>query len=252
MKRNCDNCGKEYEADKRNVNRGWGLCCSKSCAAQKREKDRTSGEPTITNKMDHIQHYQTLLSYLQSPDQEALKLSMDNVHGDGVFSLVIKGTEFGKLTRVFIAKKKLVPYQVQLHTHRYGIRLTVLNGIIRHQIARFSQNSETTMSLYKYHSPLNGGQGLTYEKEARVKLSEYHLPVGSVVDLEHTDFHTMAVSKDSVWVVEEQGFMEDHSWVLGMPFVTEGLYTQAQQFQINDACQLVRRHLSTIINTYQQ
>ena len=38
MKRKCDNCGKEYIADMRNIKRGWGLCCSKSCAAQKRNK----------------------------------------------------------------------------------------------------------------------------------------------------------------------------------------------------------------------
>lgn len=40
MKRKCDNCGIEYEADERNVKRGWGLCCSKSCAASKREKSK--------------------------------------------------------------------------------------------------------------------------------------------------------------------------------------------------------------------
>ena len=40
MKRNCNNCKKEYEADVRNVNRGWGLCCSKSCAAKKREESK--------------------------------------------------------------------------------------------------------------------------------------------------------------------------------------------------------------------
>lgn len=42
MKRNCDNCNKEYEADIRNINRGWGLTCSKSCAASKREKSKPS------------------------------------------------------------------------------------------------------------------------------------------------------------------------------------------------------------------
>lgn len=45
MRRNCDNCGKEYEADIRNVNRGWGLCCSKSCAAHKREKSKPGYNP---------------------------------------------------------------------------------------------------------------------------------------------------------------------------------------------------------------
>jgi hypothetical protein len=37
IKRKCDFCPKEYEADLRDVNRGWALCCSKSCAAKKRE-----------------------------------------------------------------------------------------------------------------------------------------------------------------------------------------------------------------------
>jgi hypothetical protein len=41
-KRNCDNCNIEYLADQRNLKRGWGLCCSKSCAASKREKSKPS------------------------------------------------------------------------------------------------------------------------------------------------------------------------------------------------------------------
>lgn len=40
IKRKCDNCNKEYLADNRNLNRGWGLTCSKSCAASKREKSK--------------------------------------------------------------------------------------------------------------------------------------------------------------------------------------------------------------------
>lgn len=40
MIRKCDNCNSEYNADERNVKRGWGLCCSKSCAASKREKSK--------------------------------------------------------------------------------------------------------------------------------------------------------------------------------------------------------------------
>lgn len=40
VNRKCDNCGKNYLADMRNLKRGWGKCCSKSCAASKREKSR--------------------------------------------------------------------------------------------------------------------------------------------------------------------------------------------------------------------
>ena len=42
MKRNCDICGEPYEADERNLKRGWGLCCSKRCAAKKRERRNQS------------------------------------------------------------------------------------------------------------------------------------------------------------------------------------------------------------------
>lgn len=45
MERKCDNCGKTYKADKRNIRRGWGLCCSKSCAASKREKRKPGYDP---------------------------------------------------------------------------------------------------------------------------------------------------------------------------------------------------------------
>lgn len=47
MKRNCDNCKKEYTADMRNIKRGWGLCCSKSCAAKKREMSRPNYNSVI-------------------------------------------------------------------------------------------------------------------------------------------------------------------------------------------------------------
>lgn len=45
MKRKCDNCGKTYNADQRNLKRGWGLCCSKSCAAKKRERSKPGYDP---------------------------------------------------------------------------------------------------------------------------------------------------------------------------------------------------------------
>lgn len=43
--RKCDNCGKEYIADPRNLKRGWGRCCSKICAAKKREKSKPGYNP---------------------------------------------------------------------------------------------------------------------------------------------------------------------------------------------------------------
>lgn len=45
VKRKCNCCGKEYMADTRNLKRGWGLCCSKSCAAKMREMKRNDYDP---------------------------------------------------------------------------------------------------------------------------------------------------------------------------------------------------------------
>ena len=50
MERKCDNCGIEYEADERNLKRGWGLCCSKSCASSKREKSKKGYNPKRVEK----------------------------------------------------------------------------------------------------------------------------------------------------------------------------------------------------------
>lgn len=51
--RNCRWCGKEYKGDKRNLNRGWGLCCSKSCASSYKLKIKNlSGSEKIREERD--------------------------------------------------------------------------------------------------------------------------------------------------------------------------------------------------------
>lgn len=40
MIRSCDNCNTEYKAKQSDLDRGWGLTCSKKCAAEKREKEK--------------------------------------------------------------------------------------------------------------------------------------------------------------------------------------------------------------------
>jgi hypothetical protein len=47
FERKCDNCQRTYVADTRNIKRGWGLCCSKSCAASKREKSKPGYNESI-------------------------------------------------------------------------------------------------------------------------------------------------------------------------------------------------------------
>lgn len=45
---NCANCGRPFQADTRNLARGWGKCCSKSCAASLRERSAAAPKSTAT------------------------------------------------------------------------------------------------------------------------------------------------------------------------------------------------------------
>lgn len=199
------------------------------------------------------QFLKELSKKLSNPNTESLQLSMRNVHAKGMFSLVIDGTEFGKLTRVFIADKKLKPFDVQYHTHRYPVTITVLKGNITHHTATPSEkiHGSVTLSEYEYRSILNGGNGLKYAKETHIITHENALPIGSKIDLDISDYHTMSCDKGSIWVVEEKGFKQDFSNVLGVPFVTDNLYNEPAMFQIVDKCQMVSRTVKELMLQYE-
>lgn len=190
---------------------------------------------------------------LKSPNLESLNLSMNDVHHNGIFSLVISGTEFGKLTRIFIADTKLKPYEVQLYTHRYPIRLTMIKGDIKHYVAFPTQTRDAhtvELSEFEYRSPLNGGDGLKYLQESTFVIKDYSLPIGSTIEMTENEFHIMSCSKGSIWIVEELGFKVDSSKVLGTPFVTEGLYNKPAMFQINDKVQQIAKEVKKMILDY--
>lgn len=49
--KNCHQCRKEFTPDKRNLNRGWGLCCSKSCATTLRNKLNRMPNSELTKEL---------------------------------------------------------------------------------------------------------------------------------------------------------------------------------------------------------
>lgn len=199
------------------------------------------------------QFLESIIEKLKAPNQESIGLSLNNVHADGLFSLVVGGTEPGKLLRVFIADKKLRPFGVQLHTHRYPIRLTTIRGTIKQYVAKEAASlnaSSIKISEYEYRSFLNGGSGLKYLKEVAVNVSEFTLPIGSSLVMDTEEYHTVSCSKGSIWIVEELGFQKECSKVLGIPFTADFLYTKPEMFQINDKCQTVLTELKKIIQQY--
>lgn len=204
--------------------------------------------------MEKLSYLRKIYSLLTNPNQESLNLSMADTHHSNIFSLVIDGTEFGKLTRIFIADEKLKPFEVQLHTHRYPLMLTMVKGNITHFTASEAFDNDfrnVELSEFEYKSPLNGGCGLKYIGEKKVKINQYKLPIGSSVNMNFTHFHTMSCSKGSIWIVEEKGFKTDSSRVLGVPFVTDGLYNPPKLFQVNDKVQIVRKAIKKMIIDYE-
>jgi len=189
-----------------------------------------------------------LQSIIDSADSESLNMSLDNVHAKGIFSLVISGTEHGKLTRIFVAHKKLKPYKVQLHTHRYPLRLTIIKGDIIHHIAKLNDDGSVILPLNSYKSPLNGGKGISSMGFAICDIVDQYLPAGSVINLTEDDFHTMSCSKGSIWIVEEMGFRHDESYVIGVPFETPNNYTKPGQYQINNNITVAFDAIKKLIN----
>lgn len=61
----------------------------------------------------------------------------------------------------------------------------------------------------------------------------------------------MSCSKNSIWVVEELGLENQKNSVLGVPFVSDGLYTVPNAQQIEDKSQIVIAELEEIMKSYE-
>lgn len=201
-----------------------------------------------TELQDYLKTLTRVKDCLTNPS-DAINKSLNNVHSNGLFSLVVDGEENGKLLRVFIADKKLKPFEVQLHSHRYDINLTPIHGNVKQHVA--VNGTKTTIPTYTYKSFLNGGSGLEFRNIGNYDISEFFMPHGSTVYMNEREIHTISCSKGSIWIVEELGFKTEESTVLGIPFTVDGLYTEPTMFQINDKCQIVLKYVNQILKNFE-
>lgn len=181
-------------------------------------------------------------------------MSMGDVHVKGLFSLVFHGEQAGHLTRAYLAHRKVKPFDAQLHSHTYDLKITVLKGRVTHHRAKnlaTPDKSGTTIAAYKYKSPLNGGDGiLVFSHEQAISIEEYIIPPAATIYLKHSDIHTVSCSKGAIWVVEELGFKSKESTVLGAPFCLDGLYRKPEQFEVNNNYQALRRQTQSLVNDH--
>lgn len=201
-----------------------------------------------------MRYIRTLHEKIKQSDTSSLAMSMGDVHAQGLFSLVFHGDQAGQLTRAYLADKKVNPFNAQLHSHSYDLKITVLKGRVTHHLATLSEpdaRGAISMPAYKYKSPLNGGDGiLRYINEQALSIDEYVLPTTATVYLKHSDIHTVSCSKGAIWVVEELGFQATETTVLGSPFCVDDLYRKPEQFEVNNAYQKLRRATQSLMNEH--
>lgn len=192
---------------------------------------------------------------------EALSMSLRDVHVKGLFSLVIDGEYFeetgklkhGTLTRVFIATKKIKPFDIQFHSHCYDLRIGVIDGVFEHHIAienfseDFHNDNSVKLKTFEYKSPLNGGNGLIETEVSVYGLNSFICPVGSELFLPSDQIHSVSCDKGTVWIVHELGFNTDSSVVLGTSFQTDGLYKEPKQYQTNNMYEKVLDKLKRLV-----
>lgn len=197
--------------------------------------------------------FDDLYKMMLNVSKESLDMSIADCHIKGTFSLVVDGTEHGKLTRVFIATKKINPFDIQFHSHRYGLKIGVIHGVFDHHIASEVGSADiingnvVKLKSYEYKSPLNGGTGLIGTGESLWELDSYKIPVGGEIYLPSQQIHSVSCKKGSIWVVQELGFGDDSSVVLGTDFSTEGLYNKPEQFQVNNMYEQVLNKLKKLV-----
>lgn len=201
-----------------------------------------------------MQELRKIHKKLQKTKNSSLQMSMRDVHIKGLFSLVFDGDQAGHLTRAYIANNKVEPFDAQLHSHSYNLKLTVLKGRVTHHLAKNIGENEMgamTISAYKYKSPLKGRDGiLIYSHQQIISIEENVIPPSATIFLNHSDIHTVSCSKGAVWIVEELGFQTKETIVLGTPFCLEGLYRKPEQFEINDNYQTLKRLTQDLLKNH--
>jgi hypothetical protein len=175
-----------------------------------------------------------LRDLIHNTTQEVLGMSLKDIHAPELFSLVFHCDENKRLKRAFMAGKEIQPYEIQLHTHRYPLRITVLKGRVVHHRAvvssEFNKDQHhgiVKMDSMSYRSAIVGdGRVDVVVEDVELALKDFTLPVGSSVELTEHDIHTVSCAKDAIWVVEELPIVEpcEYTRMYGVPFAVTEMY----------------------------
>lgn len=169
-----------------------------------------------------------LVETIENATDDALDMSLRDCHADGLFSLVVKKSSDGCLTRFFIATKDIEFGDIAMHSHKYRLWLSLLAGSFTHHKAILGGN--TTISEWKYRSD---DGSFVHKGSPSITIKSEHLPVSSEIYLRADDVHTVSCKAGAVWAIEELAYTGCvETTVLGVPFKTRDLYKKPTRQQI--------------------
>ena len=191
----------------------------------------------------------------KEPNRQNIDMSLKNTHVKGMYSIVLNIDKDGNLFRVFYATEEIKPYEIALHDHRYRLTLGFIDGCIKQHslIETYTEVcacERICLPVFKYETPLNGGNGLTYIVDILAYIISTDMPLYSSVYLNENDIHTISCTKDSMWIVREEtlGYNKNYSYVHGKPFTTDGLYDKISDEEYNNIFNLIKDKLKPYLN----
>ena len=191
----------------------------------------------------------------KEPNRQNIDMSLKNTHVKGMYSIVLNIDNDGNLFRVFYATEEIKPYEIALHEHRYNLTLGFIDGCIKQHSLIETYTEVCTceridLPVFKYETPLNGGNGLTYIVDIFAYIISTDIPLYSSVYLNANDIHTISCTKDSMWIVREEtlGYNKNYSYVYGKPFTTDGLYDKISDEEYNNIFNLIKDKLKPYLN----
>lgn len=199
----------------------------------------------------------------KEPNRQNIDMSLKNTHVKGMYSIVLNIDNDGNLFRVFYATEEIKPYEIALHEHRYSLTLGFIDGCVKQHslietslIETYGETGETyiceriSLPVFKYDTPLNGGNGLTYIEDIFAYIISTDMPLYSSVYLNADDIHTISCTKSSMWIVREEnlGYNKNYSYVYGKPFTTDGLYDKISDEEYNNIFNLIKDKLKPYLN----
>ena len=207
--------------------------------------------------MKKMNIFKEACNYLsKEPNRQNIDMSLKNTHVKGMYSIVLNIDNDGNLFRVFYATEEIKPYEIALHEHRYNLTLGFIDGCIKQHSLIETYTEVCTceridLPVFKYETPLNGGNGLTYIVDIFAYIISTDMPLYSSVYLNANDIHTISCTKDSMWIVREEtlGYNKNYSYVYGKPFTTDGLYDKISDEEYNNIFNLIKDKLKPINNT---